>query len=210
MKLIIALAAATAATSSFATVIYSQAPINGADGGGFSYPGQIMADNFRVGSSTYYDHVTFWGSYFFQGDPLSVGTQREFRIRRYLSAAAALLPGTLESDQTVMATVTGKAGFADTQDTIYRFEVAVATNNLLANIEYFLSVISTDTVAGFRWQVGSGSGNAAATSSTGTDTWLPVSGDRGNEAFELSQAVPEPSTYLVMGVGALALLRRRR
>ena len=197
--------------ASFGQVIYSQAPTPQGDGGAFSYPSQSIADNFTVTSDASYNHVAFWGSYFFTGDRLNIGDQKSFVIRRYTTAAAANIPLTKLTETVVNATVTQKTTTADFGDTVYRFDADVADNNITGGVQYFLNVAATATEAGFRWHTASLSDTVAAFSGNDGASWSPL-GDpkRQNMAFELSQAVPEPATLLVMTLGAAVLAKRLR
>jgi hypothetical protein len=196
--------------ASFGQVIYSQAPTPQGEGGAFSYPTQSIADNFLVASDSSYNHVAFWGSYFATGDRLNVGDQKSFVIRRWSTAATANVPLAKLSESLVNATVTQKTTTNDNGDTVYRFDTDIANNSITGGVQYFLNVEATDTVAGFRWHTSAQADTVAAFTKNGGASWSVSGAPRANMAFELSQAVPEPATLLVMTLGAAVLAKRRR
>lgn len=198
---------ALAGAQAFASVIYSQAPIDGAEGGPFSYPGQIMADNVTIASTASYNHVAFWGSMFGLGDPLSVGSTAEFS---YVVRSDASGPGATLDTQTGKAAVTAKTVANAFSDMVYKWEVDLSSVTLTGGVKYWFTVMSTDIVAGFRWHNGTGPGDSTFFSSNGGTSWTEEFGSRGDLAFELGSAVPEPATYAVVGLGIVALIFKRK
>lgn len=204
------LAGSALSAASFAAVIYSQAPLVNGEGGPYSFPGQVCADNFRLASADSYSHVTFWGSVFGAGDPLTIGTTQEYRFRLFSTSAAAFVPNALLNDQTVNAKITGKFGLTSSADMVYRWEADITSVSVLASTDYWLSVMNTSATPAFRWHNAVAVDGNAAFSTTNTQSWGVSNGDRGDFAFELGQAVPEPATWAAFGLGALLVVRRRR
>ncbi|RYG45569.1 PEP-CTERM sorting domain-containing protein [bacterium] len=194
------------AISTANAAIYSQAPDIGGDGGPYSYSDQMIADRFSLPSASSFDAVSWWGSYFFEGDPYEIGSTASFDITVYGDNAG--LPGAALYSTSVDGRISAKAGSSDVSDTVYRFEGAVSAPVLNAGTPYWLS-ITESAFSGFRWHTSTQGGNYSAVNQGGG--WV-VETDRANMAFELAstEAVPEPATLAALTLGGLALLRRRR
>jgi len=200
-----------AVSASFASAdLYTQGPVPGGEGGAFSDVNQIMADNFVTGSSASVTGITFWGSFFLAGNPFPSGGSRNVLARFYDNNGGQ--PGLLLGSQTISTTFAATGGLSGSGDEVYKFDWSgPAFFSATAGTQYWLSIMDTEGTNSFRWHNGlNGDGNAAF-STDGTNSWSFSGGDRGDMAFVLNPTVvPEPASMIALGLGAAAVLRRRK
>jgi len=191
--------------------LYSQLPLPDAEGGAYSDNNQTIADNFTTSASAPVNHITFWGSFDTQGNPFPSGGSRQVSASFYDDAAGSV--GTLLQQENLTATFVASGLFTAQQDTIYQFDMDWAGPTFFtptAGTQYWFSVYDTESINSFRWHNGATGSGVSNFSSDGRTTWNADDG-RPDYAFVLNPgAVPEPASMVALGLGAAALLRRRK
>lgn len=191
--------------------LYSQLPDPNGEGGGFSDVNQTFADDFITGSTAPVTGITFWGSFFEAGNPFPSGGTRSVLARFFDDAGGS--PGSLLAQQT-LSTSFAATGITTTlgQDEVYKFDWSGPSFfTATSGTKYWLSIMDTEGSSSFRWHNGLGGDDNGAFSNDGGASWNFAGGDRGDMAFVLNPtAVPEPASMIALGLGAAAVLRRRR
>ncbi len=183
--------------------------LNG-DNGAFAYSGQQIADDFQLSADASVSRATWYGNFFFGGNPFSTGDQLVFALRFYAGTDSPV--GAAFSAQEVVATVT-ETGLSQEGDSIYLFTANLSPVALSGGVKYFLNVEEIDPNTpkpSFRWNNGSNGidDDLMYYSQDGAVTWNGSGDPRGGCAFTLD--VPAPSTALIGAAGLLAAGRRRR
>jgi len=194
--------------------LYSQLPDPNGEGGAFSDSGQTIADNFTTSTSAPVTHITFWGSFFGAGNPFPGGGSRNVSVS-FMNDDGFGLPGSVIGQETGAASFvpTGLlTNFGGAPDTVYQFDIdwTGPAFSPTAGTQYWLSIFDTESTDSFRWHNGLTGDDRTSVSFDGGTTWGPDL-SRPNAAFVLNPVpVPEPASMAALGMGALALLRRRR
>lgn len=188
-----------------------QQPLDPASSGRFSNLGpsnQQIADDFQLPVATTLESISWSGRY---DAALSLTNPVAFSLRFFADAGGSPSVSPLQIyDVTVDAQTTGL-----TFGTVPWFSYSTSLPALTLNPgTYWVSVVESDprtpTSGSSQWLWGnsSSSGLTAFRSSDGT-AWTPSTAGR-NIAFQLSgSVVPEPSSLLLTGVGAVVLLSCR-
>ncbi len=202
--------AAVLSSSIASAQLYSQLPSPGDEGGAYSDANQTIADNFTTATSAAVSHITFWGSFDGQGDPFPSGGSRTVSAS-FFNDDGAGLPGSLILQETLVATFAPSGLFTSQQDTIYQFDtdwIGPTFFTPTSGTQYWLSVFDTEGVNSFRWHNGLTGDDHSGFTTNGGASWNS-DGGRPNYAFVLNP-VPEPASMAALGLGAIALLRRRK
>lgn len=215
-RVLMAALVAIAPLSAFADVLWEQAPIAPPDGfmsDGISTGGQFwsqaLADDFVIAQASTVTKITFWGaSEAFFNDDLSnflsydvVIFDTSFNVVSSANVALASLTPTL----------TGQVG----DFTGSEFAFTYNTNISLGAGSYFLHIGSVNDDPegdGWNWSAANTNGLIAGNVFNG-DGWFTDDTFDIDVAFKIEgnpDVVPEPASMVALGVGALALLRRRR
>ena len=215
-KVLITALAAIAPLSAFADVLWSQAPLNPPDGffsdgisTGGQFWGQSIADDFSLASQSNITKITFWGSSeAFFNDDLSNFASWDIQI---LNSAFGTVFTTNVSKASLSPVLTGSVG----DFTGSEFKFTFNTNINLAAGSYFLNVGSVNSDPdgdGWNWSAAA-TNNLIAGNIFDGGGWFTDNTFDIDVAFQIegtTQVVPEPATMAVLGMGALALMRRRR
>ncbi len=178
-----------------------------AQGAMFADPGNPgfseAADDFAlpVGMNVIRD-IHWWGTY-------GATPSDDFTINIYDNNAGTV--GTLNTAVNIVSLNRTNTGLTINGRAMYLYDAVVSDIALTPSTTYWLG-ISNDTGAsgssGWAWVIAANSGNSRQYSTTNA-AW----GNSNNKtlAFNLTNTIPEPSTYVLAGVGlaALAIVRRR-
>lgn len=204
--LICGLAAASFATD-FANKPYA---LNGDNGPFSENGGQQIADEFTSQASGQVGHVRLWGNYYGYGDPYNTGASLQFRIRFYDdNAGTPMLASFFDVFVSLDLTDTG---VSQSGDTIYQFDGDISGPNLSMGTVYYFQALEADgstSDSSFRWNNAADDGSVQFFRYSDTGSWSTEGASRANRAFVLSP-VPEPASAAALGLGLLALMRRKR
>ena len=204
-----------------AGVLYEQPVLNQTDRGPISeVGGQQIADQFVLSSAGVVGGVSWSGSYF--GFDLSPGvTSINFVIRFFSDTGAPNVPAVDPFYSAgVSANVTDSGAIFDGRK-IYTFSVDSLPTpvSIAGGSPTWISILESDAstpLGSFEWANSTvGSGDYDAFRVIESDVWMAISmADgaqpyRGNQAFALTD-VPEPSTGLLLGVGAALFFQKRK
>lgn len=203
--------------SSFATVLFDQSTNMNPDGyysdslasNGSQYYGHTVAESFTITDNSTISSITFWGgSEFFLNDDNS--NISSFEINIFDGSFASVATWTL-SLASVTPTVSGLNGSL-TGNTGYVYTATVS--QALTAGSYFMNIGANlvDPIGdAWGWSLADGDSDLKANFFDG-DGWIDLPGFR-DTAFRIEgtvDGVPEPASLAVLGIGALALLRRRK
>jgi hypothetical protein len=184
-------------------VLFQQAPFRSEVAGLTStVGGQQMADDFRATTDVAVTGVNWHG--FYIGD---ASQPHRFRIAFYPDAEG-MIANQPSVEFTTTPTVTFAFRPAGAAAAVSSFAAVIPRVTFRANEQSWVSIVDLDSSATeqFRWQeseLGRLSGLWASRPS-GEEAWTIVNG--GNLAFSLDgEVVPEPTTGLLFGVGAVAV-----
>jgi hypothetical protein len=171
--------------------------------------GQQVADDFQLaGPFLTITQVQWWGGYGFNPDP-SPGDNFKIRFFYDIDGSPVVDPFTTMSASSLSRTVTSlTASSWGSHDggTVYKYLVDLpAPITLSAGTTYYLSVIN-NTSSTWGWLEDGSPSHWYRLSDS--NSWQ-YSGRDTNLSFELL-AVPEPATLLLLSMGGIALLRKRR
>ena len=157
-------------------------------------PGYQTYDNFTLGTSTTITVVNWWGYFYYPGSS-------DFQIIFYTDDSGA--PGSVIESQPVTPSVLPSP--VSTSADFYSAALGTPVA-LSAGIPYWLSVFNAAD-ASWGWETGPAVGDGPVQRRLDHTTFVS-GGDK--TAFQLLDAVPEPSTWLLSGTGLLWLALRRR
>lgn len=194
----LALIAAVAASN--AQLVWDHGPATGSHGGFWSNStaGQNFADLVSFASATTvlrYRHFTLF-------DPSTYGTMT---VKLLDDNAGA--PGNFLSTQSVPVFAYGFAGNFGGNDVFWADLNLTTALNLSANTNYWIGASGNGFEAGQLSVLTPQDGQMAQF----TETTFSHHAGIGDQTFQLyADAIPEPTTLALLGIGAVAMLRRRK
>jgi hypothetical protein len=170
-----------------------------------SVPGQRVADDFSFALPTQVDGITFFGSYF----PGDLPTDDAFQLQFYEDDGSGV-PGASTSSITLSTSRvdTGIQGTDGFFLQIFEYSATFSPVTFQADTKYWLTVVN-DTSAGADdfVLILALDGGRSVYRVEDAGSWIELTTQ--SLAFSLTgQVVPEPSAFLLLGVAALAGLRR--
>ncbi len=203
--------------SGFATILFDQSSNIEPDGffsdaistNGSQFYGQAIGDDFTIASNSVINTITFWGeSENFLFDDMT--NMASFDIQILDSTFDTVATWTV-STASLSPTLTGQFGtFSGNSGFIYTATVnqAIAAGSYVLHIGSTLVAPNDDA---WVWSQATGNDDLKVNFMAGNG-WedLPANGDNAFRIEGTVDPVPEPASLAVLGVGALALLRRRK
>lgn len=216
MRFSLAAAAVFVSSSSFGAVLFSQPNVT-ADGffsdsasypPGVTFMQQAVADNFSLGTASTIHQVVFWGSSENVFTP-GLGNFTQFHVQIYNASFSSLFSAFVPV-AALTPVATGNVNSAGGQEHRFTYNTAIT----LGAGSYWLhvgAIYSNPVNDAFIWSSANGNGISAFKDLSGMGPWTPWPNGGLDQAFELrGDVVPEPASLAALGLGALALLRRRR
>jgi len=213
-KLFLAACALIAPFSAFGDVLFDQSPPdpNGYFSDGISTNGtqgvsQAVADNFTLAADSTVTKITFWGSST-NDTSADLDNFLSWDIDIYDTSFNALSTANVLK-ATLNPTATGGVNVLGGNEYQFTFD----TNIALSAGSYFLHVgsVNADPLADvFVWSVASGDGELGVNRMDGNG-WIDLTGETFDTSFRIEGTpAPEPASMAALGLGALAMIRRRR
>lgn len=181
------------------------------------FPGwQRVADDFTLSQAAIIERIVFHGFHHMNIQPVA---NEDFRIRVYDQRPGDLLPGDVVYEQSfssVPRTWTGRFVLVSGAPQEFQYTVDLAFPlELPAATAFWLEVVQVgDLNSRFRWESSSFSmpqtGQAFVNPLTANMDWestFPAS--HSNTSFQLIGYVPEPSSFALVAIASVALIRRR-
>lgn len=203
LKIVLSAIAAGAAVAQAQVVFENLWDADATDAGAFSQPNFMLAGEFDLRADADIEAAS-WRGTMFSRDPLDTGDTWAFELIFWADNAG--MPGGIPVRYTVDTMVTD-TGLNIDGERVYQFDASFPTLRLSSATTYFFSAINaeaqTDT---FRWNVGTDAGYSGWYSSDNGDDW-----DRLNTRTPLNfrLIVPAPASLTLLGLGGLAIFRRR-
>ncbi len=196
-----ALALAFVTSTAMAGSLFSQAPIDGGDGG-FSNvsAGAQNADGFTLSNAASITDLRWWGSY----DTVDTDS---FLIRILSNSAGS--PGAIKQSYTTTApgaatSLTDIAGAV-----VYQYDFHLPSALALTAGNYYLSVSNETTTASWYWLFGGGGDSKSWNRAADGDPWALAASDFAilieGEISSVPGTVPEPETLALLAIGWVAL-----
>lgn len=156
---------------------------------------QVLADNFALGSDSVVNKITFWA---FPGNSNNVSIDVNILDENFNIVVGGIFD---ISEFTVTKIIPSPN----------EYEYVLNTDWELDAGNYFLHIgaTSSNLISSFSWSNGTGDSHFFNSSYTGFQ-WKEAVGTKGRAYKIEGEPVPEPATMAVLGLGAAALIRRRR
>lgn len=203
-------------SSSFGAVLFSQPNLSpdGFFSDSASYPPgvtfyqQAMADDFSLGTASTIHQIVFWGSSENVLTP-GLGNFTHFHLQVYDASFSSLFSAFVPV-AALTPTATGNLNGVGGQEHRFTYNTAIT----LGPGSYWLhvgAIYSNPVNDAFIWSSANGNGISSFKDLAIAGPWTPFPNGELDQAFELrGDVVPEPASMAALGLGALALLRRRR
>lgn len=187
-----------------AAVIYSQETLDTSDRGGYTYFGQVLADDFTTVSDSIVDTISWRGSYY--GADV-IGTE-SFTIHFHTNNSG--LPSNSAFFSEVISANVVDTGVDLQSKNLYEYSADITDVPLFSGNTYWISIYSNDSPSNYAW-ANSLDGSIDGSIRNSGGAWGDFDGfPRTNHIFSLKNTVPEPSSALLIVLGSLGLLARRK
>lgn len=198
-----------------AALLYEQAPCSGICSSPFSapLPQQEAADPFTPDANWLVDSVSFRGAWFPSASP----TSADFEIRFFVDNGGLPMDNFFYSHSATIVPVLHEVANFNGPVNVFNMTTSIAPVALSAGQTYWISILSADTTLGNWAWLGTtdplakpGSYAFRSSSQSSNFQWIESGFTDVNYALSGQTDVPEPGSFVLLGLGLVALGWRRR